>query len=265
MNTLQNNDLRVERHILPRLVRLRQLITLVVTDPRRPQGTRFPIDSMLLALLAGLLAGCRALRDVERQTLRLGLGRRGGKISGVAYAQKRGRKRMSTVAAVYTVAPNVRTGQDLIAGLRHIRDAVKKPGPHRRAPAPARRGVGAAAALAAVERRLRRVLAVSRAGRGALQPCVTLRRRQSAEGRDADEESQLADRQVRWAWRRSKGAAPISQSAPVSAEAKPLFAAVRPSTRVPDAGFNQPTRPYRFTIQSMQATANGDACFVARS
>jgi hypothetical protein len=42
---------------------------------------------------------------------------------------KRGRKRMAAVAAVYTVAPYVRTAQDVIAGLRHIRDATKKPRP----------------------------------------------------------------------------------------------------------------------------------------
>lgn len=41
----------------------------------------------------------------------------------------RGRKRMAAVAAVYTVAPYVRTAQDVIAGLRHIRDATKKPRP----------------------------------------------------------------------------------------------------------------------------------------
>lgn len=81
MNTLQQNDLRVERYLLPRLARLKHLIRLLVADPRHPQGTRFPISSMLLALIAGLLAGCRALRSVERQSLRLGLGRRGGKIS----------------------------------------------------------------------------------------------------------------------------------------------------------------------------------------
>jgi hypothetical protein len=42
---------------------------------------------------------------------------------------KRGRKRMAAVAAVYTVAPYVRTAQDVIAGLRHVRDATKKPRP----------------------------------------------------------------------------------------------------------------------------------------
>lgn len=44
---------------------------------------------------------------------------------------KRGRKRMATVAAVYTVAPHVRGPADVIAGLRHVRDAVpvKRPRP----------------------------------------------------------------------------------------------------------------------------------------
>ena len=42
---------------------------------------------------------------------------------------KRGRKRMAAVAAVYTVAPYVRTAQDVIAGMRHIRDATPKPRP----------------------------------------------------------------------------------------------------------------------------------------
>lgn len=40
---------------------------------------------------------------------------------------KRGRKRMAAVAAVYTVAPYMRTAEDIIAGLRHVRDATKKP------------------------------------------------------------------------------------------------------------------------------------------
>ena len=37
---------------------------------------------------------------------------------------KRGRKRMAAVAAVYTVLPFMRTPQEIIAGLRHIRDAI---------------------------------------------------------------------------------------------------------------------------------------------
>lgn len=43
--------------------------------------------------------------------------------------EKRGRKRMASVAAVYTVAPHVRTAQDIIAGLRHIRDGKQKARP----------------------------------------------------------------------------------------------------------------------------------------
>jgi len=37
--------------------------------------------------------------------------------------EKLGRKRRATVAAVYTIAQNIRTPQQIIAGLRHIRDA----------------------------------------------------------------------------------------------------------------------------------------------
>lgn len=43
--------------------------------------------------------------------------------------EKRGRKRMAAVAAVYTVAPYLRTAQEVIAGLRHVRDATPKPRP----------------------------------------------------------------------------------------------------------------------------------------
>jgi len=38
---------------------------------------------------------------------------------------KRGRKRMAAVASVYTVAPYMRTPEDIIAGLRHVRDVTK--------------------------------------------------------------------------------------------------------------------------------------------
>jgi hypothetical protein len=38
---------------------------------------------------------------------------------------KRGRKRMAAVAAVYTVAPYWRTAEDVIVGLRHVRDAAR--------------------------------------------------------------------------------------------------------------------------------------------
>jgi hypothetical protein len=40
-----------------------------------------------------------------------------------------GRKRMATVAAVYTIAPYARTAEQIIAGLRHVRDAAAPPRP----------------------------------------------------------------------------------------------------------------------------------------
>ena len=81
MKTLQQNEQRVESHLLPRLRLLRRLLPALVVDPRDRRGIRFPFESVVLALLAGLLAGSPTLRDVERQSARLGLGRRGGKIS----------------------------------------------------------------------------------------------------------------------------------------------------------------------------------------
>ncbi len=47
----------------------------------------------------------------------------------LSQGEKRGRKRMAAVAAVYTVAPYVRTAQEVIAGLRHVRDATPRPRP----------------------------------------------------------------------------------------------------------------------------------------
>ncbi|MFH1530484.1 MAG: ISKra4 family transposase, partial [Pseudomonadota bacterium] len=47
----------------------------------------------------------------------------------LSQGEKCGRKRMASVAAVYTVAPYLRTAQDVIAGLRHVRDAAPKPRP----------------------------------------------------------------------------------------------------------------------------------------
>jgi hypothetical protein len=42
---------------------------------------------------------------------------------------KRGRKRMAAVAAVYTVGPYARTAQDIIDGLRRVRNATPRPRP----------------------------------------------------------------------------------------------------------------------------------------
>ena len=43
--------------------------------------------------------------------------------------EKLGRKRMATVAAVYTMGPHQRTPADVIAGLRHVRDPERNPRP----------------------------------------------------------------------------------------------------------------------------------------
>lgn len=43
--------------------------------------------------------------------------------------EKRGRKRMSTVAAVYTVAPHVRKPEDILANLKPVKDAAAPPPP----------------------------------------------------------------------------------------------------------------------------------------
>lgn len=78
VKTLQQNDDRVEQYLVPRMRRLRQWIARVLTDSRCPQGLRICFDSLSLALVAGLMADCEALLDVERLSARLGLGRRGG-------------------------------------------------------------------------------------------------------------------------------------------------------------------------------------------
>lgn len=47
--------------------------------------------------------------------------------SRLSKGEKKGRKRMATVAAVYTVKPFVRRAQDVMAGLRPVRDAATPP------------------------------------------------------------------------------------------------------------------------------------------
>ncbi len=69
---------------MARLGRLRRLVGAMVKDPRQQRVKYFPFNSMLLALLAGLLVGNPAPRDVERLSARLGLGRRGKKIGDTA-------------------------------------------------------------------------------------------------------------------------------------------------------------------------------------
>lgn len=81
MNTLEQNELRVEKYLTPRMGRLCHLINKLLVDPRDARGKRHAFDGLLLALLAGLLAGKKGLRDVERLSERLALGRNGGRVS----------------------------------------------------------------------------------------------------------------------------------------------------------------------------------------
>lgn len=79
METLQEVEARVERYLVPRMARLLHLVRTLASDPRDPQGLRHPLAKITMAMVAGLLIGGRP-RDAERQSERLGLGRRGGKI-----------------------------------------------------------------------------------------------------------------------------------------------------------------------------------------
>lgn len=61
----------------------------------------------------------RKLAEVSRHRMATRLSR----------GEKAGRKRMATVAAVYTVAPHGRSAEEVVAGLRHVRDAAPRPRP----------------------------------------------------------------------------------------------------------------------------------------
>ncbi len=75
---------RVQRYARPRLNRLLRNLLRWHADPRKRRGCRHKFAQMLHALVAGLLANCRSLRDVEDLSERLGLGRHGDKISDTA-------------------------------------------------------------------------------------------------------------------------------------------------------------------------------------
>jgi len=91
MNTLKQNEDRVERYLIGRVGRIRRLVDRSVLDPRSRQGRRHRLDAILVALLAGLLGRCDSLRAVERLSERLGLGRKRSKISNTALAYLLGR------------------------------------------------------------------------------------------------------------------------------------------------------------------------------
>jgi len=67
--------------------------------------------------------------DLSKATLKASESKKSKLDTRKCKGEKPGRKRMATVAAVYTVARYERTAQDVIAGLKHLRDAKKTPRP----------------------------------------------------------------------------------------------------------------------------------------
>ncbi len=82
--TFEDLRLRVQHYTSPRLGRLLQLLRQHHGDPRHRRGIRHNVSYMMHALLAGLMSSSPSLREVEALSARLGLGRRGGKVSDTA-------------------------------------------------------------------------------------------------------------------------------------------------------------------------------------
>ena len=74
----------------------------------------------------GVVLLMRDLRDATRKAAEQ---RSNNFESRYSKGEPHGRKRMATVAAVYTVAPFERTPEQIIAGLRHVREATPAPRP----------------------------------------------------------------------------------------------------------------------------------------
>ena len=81
MKTAQEKIQRVHSFVQPRLQRVRELFATLVQERRHPKGIRQLLPNCLLALLVGLLSGRASMRDVEKLSEELGLGRRGKKVS----------------------------------------------------------------------------------------------------------------------------------------------------------------------------------------
>ena len=81
MENLKQTARRVESYVRPRVKRLGKLIETTAADPRHRQGRRHPFTHLVIALITGLIAGRKSLRDVERLSAELGLGRTGNGFS----------------------------------------------------------------------------------------------------------------------------------------------------------------------------------------
>lgn len=75
MNSLQQPEDRVQAYLRPRLGRLLKIFASTEVEPRKSQGRRHDLPPMLLALVAGALAGSPSMRAVEELSARLGLGK----------------------------------------------------------------------------------------------------------------------------------------------------------------------------------------------
>lgn len=83
MKFAENLD-RVQRFAKPRVSRLLNLLCREVSDPRKSRGKRHKLHHVLEAVLAGLLANCSSLRDVEELSAELRLGREHEGVSDTA-------------------------------------------------------------------------------------------------------------------------------------------------------------------------------------
>jgi len=95
-------------------------------------GSDFVVDqptSSLLLLTFDQKGVVMRKEDLTHATRKAAESKKSKLDTRVSKGEKPGRKRMATVAAVYSVAPFVRSAQEVIAGLKHVRDATQKTRP----------------------------------------------------------------------------------------------------------------------------------------
>lgn len=99
---------------------------------RRAEAVEGPSDGSILVISAdgkGVVMRPKDLRDHTRKAAEAATQKMGTRLSK---GEKRNRKRMATVAAVYTVMPHVRQPEDLIAKNRFHQEALPRPRPERK-------------------------------------------------------------------------------------------------------------------------------------
>ena len=85
MTKLQQRRLRVNRYVSRRAKRVRRSLAKHVRDCRSRRGRRLRFQGFLRSLLAGMLAGCRTLRDVEELSAELDIRDKEGRpIAGIS-------------------------------------------------------------------------------------------------------------------------------------------------------------------------------------